>query len=181
MDDVAALCLQLRETAEAMFGPARSDWSLGEVLFRDDEGGPRTMYRPFERLVDIELSQRARGDSLQLVYQLAHEVCHTLHPSMNGETLEVDETSILNEGISTWFSCFVCDRFEWGEIARESTAKNIYAKPLRLVTRLLEIDLDAITKLRAFQPQIDRLAPSDFDKAGVSVPIDLAEALCQPF
>lgn len=179
MEDIVEITLKLRRLAEGLFGPARDDWALGGVYFAD--GKPCIVYLPEERVIEIQLSRRAEGDQLQMVYQLAHEVCHTLHPSIDGESLTRAPTLVINEGISTWFSCFVCDKFGWGEAVRESTLATPYAKPMRLVEQLLGIDPQAVTKLRAFKPWLDRLAPSDFDKAGVPVPGGLAEALCEPF
>lgn len=177
--DLDHLCGQLREMAEKKFGPPRGDWALGKVLIGDF--GPCTIYVPDERCIDIQLSPRAENNVLQTVYQLAHEVCHTLHPSRDGASLMADATSVLNEGISTWFSCFICDQFDFGVIARNSTAQTAYARPMELVGKLIAIDSDAIKKLRAHQPFIDRLNSSDFATAGVHVPDDLAYSLTQPF
>ena len=173
------LCGGLREIAVKMFGPPRADWALGKVLVGDF--GPCTIYLPDERCIDIQLSPRAENDALQTVYQLAHEVCHTLHPSRDGASLIADATSVLNEGIATWFSCFICDQFEFGEVVRASTAQTRYAHPMELVAELMAIDEDSVKKLRAYQPFIDRLVPSDFASAGVLVSDDLAYSLTRPF
>lgn len=179
MEGIVEIALEVRKLAESLFGAARDDWALGTVYFAD--GKPCIVYLPAERVIDIQLSRRAEDDQLQMVYQLAHEVCHTLHPPMDGESLTRAPTIVLNEGISTWFSCFVCGRFGWGEAVREGTLTTPYAKPMQLVEQLLEIDPQAVIKLRAFKPWLDRVIASDFGKAGVNVPADLADALCQPF
>lgn len=152
---------------------------MGGVHFADF--GPCTIYLPEERVINVQLSHRAENDDLQALYQLAHEVCHTLHPSRDGRSLVADATSVLNEGISTWFSCFICDRVGYGEIVRASTAQTPYGKPMELVTELLEIDGESIKKLRTFQPHIDRLSPDDFSLAGVRIPKPLAHSLTRPF
>jgi len=179
MEDIVEIALEMRKLAESLFGAARDDWALGTVYFAD--GKPCIVYLPAERVIEIQLSRRAEDDHLQMMYQLAHEVCHTLHPSMDGESLTSAPTIVLNEGVSTWFSCFVCGRFGWGEAVRDSTLTTAYAEPMLLVERLLEIDPQAVAKLRAFRPWLDRVVPSDFAEAKVDVPADLAVALCQPF
>jgi hypothetical protein len=177
--DLDDYCGQLREIATSMFGPARDDWTLGAVRIGDF--GPCTIYLPEVRLIEIQLSPRAENDFLQATYQLAHEVCHTLHPSRDGETLIAEATSVFNEGISTWFSCLICDRLGWGDEARTSTARTRYAEPMRLVARLMEIDSESVRKIRAYQPYIDRLSPPDFSHAGVNLPDEMAHLLTQPF
>ncbi|KQW93584.1 hypothetical protein ASC94_13305 [Massilia sp. Root418] len=177
--DIDHLCGRLREIAVKVFGPPRADWELGKVLIGDF--GPCTIYIPDERRIDIQLSPRAENDVMQTVYQLAHEVCHTLHPSRDGASLIADDTSVLNEGISTWFSCVICEQFEFGDIARASTAQTRYAHPMELVAELMMIDRNGVKKLRAYQPFIDRLTPSDFASAGVQVSDDLAYSLTRPF
>ena len=177
--DLDDLCSNLREIATNMFGPPRGDWQLGKVRIGDF--GPCTIYLPGERCIDIQLSPRAENDFMQTIYQLAHEVCHTLHPSRDAATLVADKTSVLNEGISTWFSCFICDRFEFGEVARASTAQTLYGPPMNLLAELMAIDSDSVKKLRAYQPFVDRLSASDFISAGLQVPDKLAHLLTQPF
>jgi hypothetical protein len=177
--DLDDYCGKLRKIAEGMFGPARGDWTLGAVRIGDF--GPCTIYLPEVREIEIQLSPRAEDDLLQTTYQLAHEVCHTLHPSRDAETMIAEATSVLNEGISTWFSCLICDELGWGEEARASTSRTRYAEPMKLVATLMEIDSGSVRKLRAFQPYIDRLSPLDFHNSGLIVPHDLAHSLTRPF
>lgn len=177
--DLDDYCAKLREIAEGLFGPARDDWTLGTV--RIGAFGPCTIYLPEVRKIEIQLSPQAENDPLQTMYQLAHEVCHTLHPSRDGETMIAEATSVLNEGIATWFSCLICDKFGWGEEARTSTARTCYAEPMRLVSELMEIDSESVRKIRAYQPYIDRLRPPDFSTAGVTVSQELAHSLTRPF
>jgi hypothetical protein len=44
VEDVVQICFDLRKLAETMFGPARDDWSLGDVYFAD--GKPCIVYLP---------------------------------------------------------------------------------------------------------------------------------------
>ncbi len=179
IDKVQDLCNELRGIAIELFGPPREGWKFGKVSFGDHT--PHTLYWPDDGVIDIELSLRARDDILQLLFQLSHEVCHTLHPSRDEATLEVDVTSVLNEGISTWFSYFVCNYFGQGEQALISIESSAYHKPYLLVAKLIEADFENIKKLRTFQPFIDRLIPGDFAKAGVIVSDKLEEALLAGF
>lgn len=162
-----------------MFGPPRGDWALGKVRIADL--GPRTIYLADARTIDIHLSPRAKNDFMQTMYQLSHEVCHTLHPSRDAFSLIADETSVLNEGISTWFYCFICDQFGFAEIVRAITAQTPYEYPMRLVTELMAIDGDSVKNLRARQPFIDRLQSTDLADAGVLIPEELARSLTRPF
>lgn len=101
VDSANSRAKQLIAMAENMFGPISSHWRYDGVTFRDHP--PHLFYFPDTTTVQISLSLRAIGDNLQRDFQLSHEVCHLLYPSVQpGQTVE-PETNILNEGISTYF------------------------------------------------------------------------------
>src|SRR5688572_28203714 len=95
------LVVELREETEFLFGASMSDWKYSGVEFQKD--GPYLKYYPMTGQVSICISNRAKTDFQQLLFQLAHEVCHLLHPSKVLATLLSHKTTVLNEGISTYY------------------------------------------------------------------------------
>ena len=102
---VNARAAQLISMAEQLFGPMNSPWRYDGVTFRDQP--PHLYYFPEAASVQIALSLRAVEDYLQRDFQLSHEVCHLLYPSVAPSQPDKPRTIVLNEGISTYFSVIV--------------------------------------------------------------------------
>lgn len=179
-----ARAAQLISMAEKLFGPMSSPWTYAGVTFRDQP--PHLYYFPQESSVQIALSLRAVGDDLQRDFQLSHEVCHLLYPSVDPSQPKEPKTIVLNEGISTYFSVIVIGE-DYGDeaagIAIESLARYSpnYFRALRLVLALMQRDSNAIKKLRAIQPMINEVVTQDLFAADLGLTQDEAEnlvALC---
>ena len=100
---IEKLAMQLINKAELQFGSISSEWNYCGIELND--GTPHLKYYPELREVRISLTNKVKEDNNQLLYQLAHEVCHLLYPTMDIDTGTREPTTILNEGISTYFSC----------------------------------------------------------------------------
>ena len=172
--------VQLIALAEQMFGPMSSPWKYAGVMFRDHP--PHLYYATETTSVQIALSLRAVGDDLQRDFQLSHEVCHLLYPSVDPAQPDKPQTIVLNEGISTYFSVMVVDA-DYGEEAAgmvlESLGENspVYLSAFKLVLRLMRNDRDAIKKVRAIQPMINDVVAQDLLAADVGLTRDEAAAL----
>lgn len=181
-DDLAsanARADQLLALAEQMFGPMTSPWTYAGVIFRDHP--PHLYYAPETKSVQIALSLRAIGDEFQRDFQLAHEVCHLLYPSIDPNQPEEPKTTVLNEGISTYFSVLVVSA-DYGDeavaIALESLATSgSYFNAFKLVLALVRRDSDAIKKLRKIQPMINKVSAQDLLAAGLGLTHEEAVAL----
>jgi hypothetical protein len=170
--------------AEDMFGPMTSPWTYAGVTFRDHP--PHLYYAPDQGSVQIALSLRALEDNLQMDFQLSHEVCHLLYPSVEPNNPAKPRTSVLNEGISTYFSVLVvvADHGEAaGAAVLHSLAENSknYHDAYKQVAALLRIDRHAIRKIRKIQPMINKVCRADFQAASIPLndaQIELLTSIC---
>lgn len=166
--------------AEHFFGPVTSPWRYAGIVFRDHP--PHLYYAPDEGSVQISLSLRALNDELQRDFQLAHEICHLLYPSVEIGNPSTPSTTTLNEGISTYFSVLMLAEFhgqEAAEMALLSLRKHSqnYFKAFQLTSSMLQADTHAVKKLRAIQPMINKVTAADFEIAGVSLSDEHVSAL----
>lgn len=171
---------QLISLAEQMFGSISSPWRYVGVTFRDRP--PHLYYFPETTSVQIALSLRAIDDDLQRDFQLSHEVCHLLYPSVDPRQPDKPKTIVLNEGISTYFSILIVSA-DFGDqaarVALESLATHSpnYFNAFKLVLELLRRNSDAIKKLRAIQPMINKVASQDLVEAALGLTQEEADAL----
>jgi hypothetical protein len=178
IDDVA---LEYLREAEICFGPMVSDWSFSGVQFND--ATPHLVYYPETASVGISLSKRAETDELQFHFQLAHEVCHMLYPCMNVDTFHLEKPTVLNEGISTYFSIIAVSKFGAAEEVIDNLKqynKN-YFDALYLVAELVSINSQSIKNLRQIEPKLNKLLPIHFFDAGINATSTLIEELLHEF
>ena len=147
-----ARATELIALAESRFGQMCSLWEYRGVIFRDHP--PHLYYSPDDASVQISLSFKSIDDDLQRDFQLAHEVCHLLYPSVDPARPVNPRTIVINEGISTYFSVVVVAAFHGAEAAlavlqglAEHSAK--YFCAFQLVSALMNKDDEAIKKIRA--------------------------------
>ncbi|WP_028572820.1 hypothetical protein [Desulfonatronum lacustre] len=175
-----ARAAQLISIAEQLFGPMSSPWTYAGVTFRDQP--PHLYYFPEATSVQIALSLRAVGDDLQRDFQLSHEVCHLLYPSIDPIQPDEPRTIVLNEGISAYFSVIVVAT-DYGDEAAGIALENLathspnYFRAFKLVLALMQRDRDAIKKLRAIQPMINETVTQDLLAADLGLTQEEAEDL----
>lgn len=176
------LLQKLIDDAKSMFGAAINDWQFAGIEFRG--GPPSILYYQDEGVVTIGLSEHVRNDNLQLIFQLSHEVCHLLHPSQEYPSLHQNKTIVLNEGISTYFSVLKLDEFYNIKDKVVESLRNDndgYFHAYNYTERLIDLYPDSIKRLREGCPRIDRLIPSDFANANISISEELMNNLLMPF
>lgn len=182
--DANAMAIKLIALAEGLFGPMTSPWKFCGVIFRNRP--PHLFYYPDATTVQISLSYRAINDLFQRDFQLAHEVCHLLYPSIEPEQPESPQTNALNEGISTFFSVIVVAAFHGKEMQQgtiESLANNSprYHAAFQLVSNLLSKDENAIQIIRAIQPMINKVNEADLKESGLALTEEEISALVAIF
>jgi len=143
-----------------------SDWNYIGVEFNNM--GPHLRYYPENGGVAISLSERDKEDEVQLHFQLAHEVCHLLYPTTN-LTGERGATTVLNEGVSTYFSVWAAGRFCSQDFLIDNLKQHShnYYGAMVVVRELLEINHEAIKLLRKLEPQLNRLSFEHFKQAKI--------------
>lgn len=182
MKDPYKLSLEFLAHAESLFGQSNNDWMYVGVEFYDQN--PHLRYYPESGHVTISLSFKALTDELQLIFQLSHEVCHLLHPSRDYPSLENNDTLVINEGISTYFSVLKTDEFFQNKyvllenLKRYSTS---YYYAYLLIEQLLEIDKELIKKIRFYKKKIDKITEEDFEELNFDIPKSLREQLLTVF
>lgn len=172
--EIYLLALEYLDKAQELFGPQIEGIDFRSVYIHNK---PAIIYLEKDFSVAITLSPRYEESDVQLVYQLTHEVCHLLHPTIDPITKVKDNAIVLNEGLSTYFSILMTSEYCDSEILIEATKQhspNYYEAYLNVKT-LLEIDIDLIKKLRAIEPKIDRLTPAYFTQVNTLIPQYLIE------
>lgn len=184
IEETNLLAEQLLSWAEGLFGPRAGAWQFVGVEVNDHP--PHLAYYPQDGLLSISLSCKAIDDQFQCMFQLAHEVCHSLYPSADRNTGQIPKTTILNEGVATYFSVLAVAKLfgkEASSVALASLRDHSpsYFNALTLVSQLLEKDAAAIRKLREVQPMLNDLMARDFELAVVDVEDSEIEILLSDF
>ena len=171
---------ELLEDAQNLFGELLNDWTFYGIEIKDRQ--PCLMYYPKTGRVTISLSQKVIEDDMQLVFQLSHEICHLLYPSRERESLIKNETLVINEGVSTYYSILKMRQYFGNEDEIIQNIKNHfkdYYFAYTCVKDLLQLDPNAIKLLRKKTPRIDKLTDKDFGE--LIIPSELKRNLLVPF
>ena len=171
------------EEAQEMFGDKILGWEFSGIEIGRK---PSLKYYPLEGQVAIVLSENVKENAIQLAFELSHEVCHLLHPSMNHQTMELYATTFMNEGVATFFQIHIMEMTEL-LIDKEPMVLQLkdhslpYYKAYCLVQELLSIDPEIIKNLRKIEPRIDFIQRHHFATLDLPVPEDLIGNLIKPF
>src|SRR5689334_25440969 len=98
--------MKIMEEAESLFGPRNPSY---EILEPDIFDGDHTQGEYIQRKkIKLHLARRCADNHFYASYDLSHEAIHMLSPVFYGES------TILEEGIATWFSHrYVRRRYGW--------------------------------------------------------------------
>ena len=165
---LTTLLSTLLNDAEQMFGPRDMTYTPVGIEFYGDR--PQVWYPGTNKHISIILTDSAREDPAQAIFQLAHEVMHLLSPTGGANA------PVVEEGLSALF---------------QQRANEVYGLNLRLVSRpylkateltnlLLKGQPNIIKALRIFEPAFHKWTPRFLvSEAGMSR--ELSEKLCEPF
>jgi len=165
---LTTLLSTLLNDAEQMFGPRDMSYTPVGIEFFGDR--PQVWYPGTNKHISIILTDSAREDPPQAIFQLAHEVMHLLAPSGGGSA------PVVEEGLSALF---------------QQRANEIYNLDLHLVSvpyikaaeftnMLLKGQSDIIKQLRKIEPSFSKWTPR-FLVSEAGIPNQLAVQLCEPF
>jgi len=174
------IALKLYKEAEEIFGNAIVEREFANVYVQNK--GLNTLYEANGK-ISICVSKFVTESIEQLYYQLGHEVCHLLHPSIEYPSGFKHTTLVINEGLSTYFSILAINQFGTAQETIEILKDNApnYYNAFVAICELLDSTPDAIKLLRKIKPRIDTLKDEDFNKAGLIISTDLINKLLQPF
>jgi hypothetical protein len=117
------------------------------------------------------LTDSARTDPAQAIFQLAHEVVHLLAPTGRYETV------VFEEGLATLFSNEMAEKH--GSLMRADRPD--YLDAADLVRRFLTQYPDGVRAIRAQQPSFNKFTLDIVCRICPEIPKWLAEAMCLPF
>lgn len=155
--------------AETRFGSRQMDWTiLGSEFFGDI---PCVWYPGNRKHVAIRLTESARYDFNQALFQLAHETIHLLSPNGSGPAL------VIEEGIATLFA-----EEMMAELKIEGMhASDNYIEALNLTRPLLSSHPDLIRGLRSLCPRIQDFTPDLVLSKAPELSTNMAHRLCDLF
>lgn len=165
---LTTLLSTLLNDAEQMFGPRDMSYTPVGIEFFGDR--PQVWYPGTNKHISIILTDSAREDPPQAIFQLAHEVTHLLAPTGGGGA------PVIEEGLSALF---------------QQRANEIYNLNLRLVSvpyikateftnQLLKGRPNIIKQLRNIEPSFSKWTPR-FLVSETGIANELAVQLCEPF
>jgi len=160
------------------YGPRDNSWLLCGVEFHNDV--PQVWYPgSFETsssgYITIMLSAETFSDPKRAVYQLAHECVHTL------TTVIGKSAPVIEEGLATAFSEDMIERWFDDKDKQVYTTDARYSDAAAKVRRLLQLEPDAITRLRDKEPAFKHMTAETFSQAGLQVPPDMVKELLADF
>ncbi|MEM7288963.1 MAG: hypothetical protein AAF412_01115 [Pseudomonadota bacterium] len=154
--------------AEAMFGPRDKDYTPLGVEFSGDR--PQLWYPGNRKHVSIILTDSARTDTDQAIFQLAHEVFHLLSPSGGARA------PVVEEGLAAIFQQNASEKYDLGY----KLVSKPYLEAARLTNQLLKRDPDIIKRLRSKTPAFFDWTPRML-VSETGIDLKLAAQLCEPY
>lgn len=161
---------QILRLAEDRYG--QRDHSYTPLGVEFSPNGPQLWFPGNIRHVVIQLSLECRTEPLRAYYQLAHETVHLLSPTGGRDT------TVLEEGLATYFSeMYMLEHFEspW------HSGMESYSSARAHVKALLDLDEQAIKRLREEQSKISSITAEEILSRYPEIGDAVATALTQPF
>jgi hypothetical protein len=184
MEEYDTLVSAYLEEAQKLFGN-KTEYIFGGVSYNNST--PKVIvsdscFLTGEKTYFIELNGNAVIDRKDGIFQLSHEVVHLLSPIEQDEE-KGDLVNYLEEGMACYFSKIVTEKetadLEYCELQFEKHEK--YKKAYELFVSLLQIDKDAVKKLRVVTEVISHIKPGDFETVGLKIDQELINALLSKF
>lgn len=164
--------------AEERFGARDYHWAIDDnVSFTSHGPNTRLSYQP-TCIVSIELHEGCRFFPDQAMFQLAHEVVHTLAPCLP-PALMIEEASATEFSISEPSYFGPNYRQEARAHTLNTPGSENYRDALLLFEEFSAIYPDAIRQLRQREPYFVRFTPELIREVLPRIPIDLAKRACE--
>ncbi|CAI2012045.1 Uncharacterised protein [Serratia entomophila] len=168
----------LLQEIEKRYGPREAGWTLIGVGFHD--ATPQIWFPGFHetssrRHIAIMLSGEAFHDGKRAFYQLAHECVHLLAPVVGGGS------PVIEEGLATAFSEDMLEIWFNDKNKQAYTNDPRYRDAAAKVRHLLQLEPDAIPRLRKVEPAFKNMTVATFATAGLQVPAQLVQELLADF
>ncbi len=164
---------------EERYGPRDKSWTLLGVEFFEHGPNvwyPRDMNKPHPRHIAIRLSPEAYTNYKEAMYQLSHECVHLLSPSGGAKA------PVMEEGLAKLYSMEIIVRLCGHPPGQNYGNVSAYDNAAGFVQQLLQIDGNAIRKLRDKEPAFFKMTAATFAEAGlVQVPQSLIDELLKTF
>lgn len=161
------------------YGQRDKNWLFCGVEFHDNV--PQVWYPGSDEdstsgYIVIMLSAETFSDAKHAIYQLAHECVHTL------STVIGVKAPVLEEGLATVFSEDMIEQW-FGDTNKQAYTDDArYRDAAVNVRKLLQLEPDAIKRLREKEPAFKLMTAETFTDAGLgSVPQPLIDKLLQTF
>lgn len=170
---------ELLTELEDRYGARDKSWTLLGVEF--SEHGPDIWYpgsndSPPPKHVAIRLSPAAFRNYKEALYQLSHECVHLLSPSGRASA------PVMEEGLAKLYSMEIIVRLCGHPPGQNYGNLSAYDYAAGYVHQLLQIDSNAIRKLRDKEPAFFKMTAATFTEAGLSqVPQPLIDELLRAF
>lgn len=158
----------LRE-AEDRYGIRDRNWTPIGIEFGGDT--PMVWYPGNCKNVSIMLSNSARNDPHQAIFQLAHETIHLLSPTGGRNA------NVLEEGLATLNSHQASQ--EWNLGLKSAQASYLSAE--QLVLELLTINPKAVQSARQIEPSLVSFTPDLLISVEPALNPSTATSLCEKF
>lgn len=163
---------------EKRYGSRDRSWTYLGVDFSD--GVPYVWFpgnneEPPRQHIAISLSAEAFSDRQRTVYQLAHECVHLLAPVVKGGA------RVIEEGLATAFSEDMIEYWCDNTSKQAYTSTQKYIDAAARVRELLALAPDAILRLRAIEPEFNKMTADTIARVQLNVPPALVAALLACF
>jgi hypothetical protein len=171
------LGLMLRH-AEAKFGPRDQSYTILGIEFIN--GIPQVWYPGNCKHIVIQIGKECLVEPDRACFQLAHETIHLLSPTGTANA------NVLEDGIAAYFQVWFMQNHypanwqrsgvDWSTFERRS-----YIEAKEAVERLFALDVDAVKKLRAVEPNISRITSKMIRQLYPSLPRETSDFLGSKF
>ena len=159
---------KLLADAETLFGQRDKSFTPLGIEFHGDR--PMIWYPGNRNHVSIMLTESARSDYKQAIFQLAHEVVHLLSPSGGANA------PVVEEGLAAIFQQRANENYNLGYSIKHPA----YLKAAKAANKLLQRDPRIVRQLREKEPAFYKWNPALLvSEAGLDQKI--ADTLCRSF
>ncbi len=162
---IASRLGELLGLAETEYGERDKNWTILGVEF-NKEDGPQN-WHPFsskkKRYIIIQLGKGTANNEKKMLFQLAHEIFHTLSP------IQSKESTYFEEGLATYFS-IKATQLIGVNITPDYISSARYRKAYRLVSEVYKAHPDTGKRIALFRKSGAKISSLDEDNIRIIFP-----------